>query len=153
MKAVAVLKNESRTIDIVEFEQENENRPTTVKAIFYYLPRGNHGFHIHEFGDATNGCISAGPHFNPFNKRHGGPQSNERHIGDMGNVWSDGDELTCFEIHDSSIVLSGPYSVIGRSCVIHADEDDLGQGEFEDSPTTGHSGARLACGVIGLCKS
>ena len=48
------------------------------------------------------------------------------------------------------IKLDGPTSVIGRSFVIHADEDDLGRGGFADSKTTGHAGARLACCTIGL---
>lgn len=46
--------------------------------------------------------------------------------------------------------MTGEYSVIGRSCVCHADEDDLGRGGHSDSLTTGHAGARLACGVIAL---
>jgi Cu-Zn family superoxide dismutase len=37
----------------------------------------------------------------------------------------------------------------GRSVIVHADPDDLGKGPFEDSPTTGHSGARIACAVFG----
>lgn len=33
---------------------------------------------------------------------------------------------------------------------VHADEDDLGKGGFQDSKTTGHAGGRLSCGVIGI---
>jgi len=55
-----------------------------------------------------------------------------------------------YDIEDKLVGLCGPNSVIGRSCVVHQDEDDLGLGGFEDSKTTGHAGARVACGVIGL---
>jgi Cu-Zn family superoxide dismutase len=37
----------------------------------------------------------------------------------------------------------------GRSVIVHEDEDDYGKGSHEDSQTTGHSGARIACAVIG----
>ncbi len=47
-------------------------------------------------------------------------------------------------------MIYGENSVIGRSFVVHADVDDLGDGGHELSPTTGNAGARLACGVIGL---
>ncbi|PHT34431.1 Superoxide dismutase [Cu-Zn], chloroplastic [Capsicum baccatum] len=34
---------------------------------------GLHGFHLHEYGIATNGCVSTGAHFNPNNLAHGAP--------------------------------------------------------------------------------
>jgi Cu-Zn family superoxide dismutase len=45
---------------------------------------GFHGFHIHEFGNLLEGCISAGPHYNPHKVTHGGPGEDVRHIGDLG---------------------------------------------------------------------
>jgi hypothetical protein len=37
----------------------------------------------------------------------------------------------------------------GRSIIVHEDRDDLGKGPHEDSKTTGHSGKRIACAIIG----
>lgn len=36
------------------------------------LDPGDHGLHIHECGDISNGCESVGQHFNPYNCSHGG---------------------------------------------------------------------------------
>ena len=41
----------------------------------------------------------------------------------------------------------------GRSVIVHADEDDYGLGKKDDSKTTGHSGKRIACAVIGRAES
>ena len=43
-------------------------------------------------------------------------------------------------------------SIVGRSIVIHKDEDDNGKGGHDDSLITGHAGARLDCAVLGHCK-
>lgn len=42
----------------------------------------------------------------------------------------------------------------GRSAIVHADEDDLGLGNYPDSKTTGHSGDRIGCAIFGRgsCK-
>lgn len=117
------------------------------------LTPGKHGFHVHEFGDNTNGCVSAGAHYNPHNKEHGGPEDSVRHAGDLGNVEANDKGVAAVNISDKQISLSGQYSVIGRTLVVHADPDDLGKGGHELSKSTGNAGARVACGVIGIAKA
>jgi Cu-Zn family superoxide dismutase len=112
-----------------------------------------HGFHVHQYGDMSEKCDSMCAHFNPFQKNHGGPNSKERHVGDLGNIISDKHGNAHVVFMDSMIKLRGTKSnIIGRGLIIHADEDDLGLGNFEDSHTTGHSGKRIACAVIGYAK-
>ncbi|GFQ82914.1 superoxide dismutase [Trichonephila clavata] len=151
MKAVCVLVGE-KVKGTVHFTQESPDGPVTVTGEINSLSKGLHGFHIHEFGDNTNGCISAGAHFNPHGKEHGAPEDENRHAGDLGNVEAGDDGVAKVNITDKQISLSGPLSIIGRSAVVHADPDDLGKGGHELSKTTGNAGGRLACGVIGVCK-
>jgi len=148
--AICVLVNSDRVSGVIRFTQDSENGPTHVKASLKGLAPGAHGFHVHQFGDNTNGCVSAGPHFNPFGKHHGGPKDDDRHVGDLGNVTADASGNVDVEFEDHLLSLSGPNSIVGRTMVVHADPDDLGKGGHEDSLTTGHAGARLACGVIGV---
>lgn len=54
--------------------------PVHVKGEVHGLAKGDHGFHIHEYGDYTNGCTSTGSHFNPFHKNHGAPSDEERYV-------------------------------------------------------------------------
>ena len=70
----------------------------------------------------------------------------------MGNITADdsGNVNICFI--DKTISLFGEYSIIGRSVVVHANEDDLGKTDHPESKKTGNSGPRVACGVIGLAK-
>ena len=112
-----------------------------------------HGFHIHEAGDLTDNCNGACAHFNPFNKNHGGPNSKERHVGDLGNIKFNSKGIAKYSFTDNLIKLSGTKAnIIGRSVVIHQDIDDLGKGGYNDSLTTGHAGKRIACAVIGYSK-
>ena len=138
---------------VVSFQQQNLTAPTKVIAHVKGLKaNGKHGFHIHEYGDLTEGCKTAGAHYNPFNKTHGGPLDKDRHIGDLGNLQADEKGNAYLTVSDPLIKLFGDTSVIGRSCVVHEGEDDLGRGNFPDSKTTGHSGGRVACGVIGFSE-
>jgi len=115
---------------------------------------GIHGFHIHEAGDLSeSSCASACAHFNPYGKKHGGIDSKERHVGDLGNIMADKDGNAKYTLSDKMIKLRGiKCNIIGRSIVIHEDKDDNGLGNYPDSLTTGHSGKRIACAVIGYSK-
>ena len=134
---------------VVKFVQPDGGK-TRVVAEITGLSEGDHGFHVHQFGNLIEGCKTAGPHFNPHGKDHGGPFDEERHSGDMGNVTAGADGVATLDYEDALIQLTGEDSIIGRAVVCHKDNDDLGKGGFDDSKTTGHAGARLACGVIGI---
>ncbi|VDN12937.1 unnamed protein product, partial [Dibothriocephalus latus] len=127
--------------------------PVHVVGSFEGLTPGKHGCHVHVYGDRTDGCTSAGPHFNPTNCNHGAREDTVRHVGDLGNVTAGADGKASIDFSDNIISLSGAHSIIGRCLVVHAGEDDLGKGGHELSLSTGNSGGRVACGVIGLAKS
>ncbi|RCN29757.1 copper/zinc superoxide dismutase [Ancylostoma caninum] len=152
-RAVAVLRGDAGVTGTVWFSQDKESDPCVIKGEIKGLTPGLHGFHVHQYGDSTNGCISAGPHFNPFNKTHGGPKDEVRHAGDLGNVEAGSDGVARFEIKDHIVKIHGENTVVGRSLVVHAGTDDLGKGEGdkkEESLKTGNAGARSACGVIAI---
>ncbi|CAK9784755.1 copper zinc superoxide dismutase [Cutaneotrichosporon oleaginosum] len=151
VKAIAVLKGDSKVSGTITFTQDDNGGPVTVTGKIEGLDaNAKRGFHVHQFGDLSSGCTSAGAHFNPHGKNHGGPTDSERHTGDLGNVQTDGSGSANVNIQDSQISLVGPYSILGRSLVVHAGEDDLGKGGHADSLKTGNAGGRAACGVIGI---
>ncbi|XVF46780.1 hypothetical protein PTKIN_Ptkin03bG0055700 [Pterospermum kingtungense] len=89
-KAVAVLKGNSKVEGVVTLTQEDDG-PTAVKVRVTGLTPGPHGFHLHEYGDTTNGCMSTGSHFNPNKMTHGAPVDEVRHAGDLGNIVANAD--------------------------------------------------------------
>ncbi|KAG8199776.1 hypothetical protein JTE90_000869 [Oedothorax gibbosus] len=107
-----------------------------------------HGFHVHTNGDLSNGCQSTGPHYNPKSVNHGAPDALVRHVGDFGKIECDDHGITNQVFSDNIASLTGPYSIIGKSMVIHSLEDDLGLGGDEESLRTGNAGTRIACCVI-----
>jgi Cu-Zn family superoxide dismutase len=136
----------------VEFEENGKEVVITVQ-LEGFKKNSVHGFHIHEAGDLSEDCMSACAHFNPYGKNHGDIRSKERHVGDLGNVVADDRGVVRMQMTDSVIKLRGvKANIIGRSVVIHEDPDDLGKGGHDDSLTTGHSGKRIACAVIGYSR-
>jgi Cu-Zn family superoxide dismutase len=111
------------------------------------LTPGNHGFHIHEFGDCSSpDGKAAGGHFNPTNNPHAGHDDAQRHEGDMGNLEADASGKAHLELTDKMMTMSGENSIIGRGVIVHEKADDL------KSQPVGNAGGRVACGVIGIAK-
>ena len=111
------------------------------------LTPGEHGFHIHEFGDCSApDATSAGGHFNPHHTQHGAPDAAVRHAGDFGNLEADASGKANYERVDTTISLDGADSIVGHGVIVHEKVDDL------KTQPTGNAGARVACGVIGVAK-
>jgi len=146
-KAVCVLyptkgNNVSGTVTFTQTENGIK-----VVADLQGLTKGKHGFHIHECGDCSSADgSSAGGHFNPEMESHGAPTDSIRHVGDLGNIEADSTGNASLEFIDTMIALDGEHSIIGRSVIIHKNEDDL------ITQPTGNADGRVACGVIGISK-
>ena len=159
--AVAVLDTPQVQGEVSFFQKKGG---VELQYIFTKLPPGHHGFHIHKAGDLRGeGCKGACDHWHKGKPmQHGGPPGHPkgrhasgvtykgpRHTGDLGNLHMSGD--TC-----KGTMLLKHVSVeelYGRSIIVHEDEDDYGMGPHDDSKTTGHSGARIACSIIGRLGS
>lgn len=64
-------------------------------------------------GDLSDGCMSTGSHFNPYENTHGAPSDSVRHVGDLGNIQSDEYGTATLSFTDSLISLNGPLSIVG----------------------------------------
>ncbi|CEO98172.1 Superoxide dismutase [Cu-Zn] [Plasmodiophora brassicae] len=148
-KGVCVIRGEG-VHGLVTLSQGSDGDPVKVTGKIEGLTPGQHGFHVHEHGDTTQGCASTGGHYNPFGKTHGAPADTERHVGDLGNITANAEGVAVVDIVDRQLSLTGQYSIVGRAFVVHEGVDDLGKGGHELSKTTGNAGGRVACGVIGL---
>jgi Cu-Zn family superoxide dismutase len=111
------------------------------------LPPGEHAFHVHAVGKCEPPFTSAGPHFNPAQKKHGKLNPEGHHAGDMDNVVIPASGNLTKRVVDPDITLEKdkPNSVFqeaGTALVIHANKDD-----YTTDPA-GNAGDRIACGII-----
>ena len=152
--AVAVF-NSKKIKGLVYFTEDVTNDTVILDIHIEGLKKNAlHGFHIHEYGDMSDECESMCAHFNPYGKQHGCPGAKERHVGDLGNLITNSNGISHYTRIDDVIKLRGTKAnIIGRGLIIHADEDDCGLGNTPVSLTTGNSGKRIACAVIGYCKN
>lgn len=147
MRAVAVIRTDRIEGDVLV---ESCKKGVKLKASFCKLPPGKHGFHIHTSGDLRNNdCSGLCKHYDIGHNHHGnGPHSKkERHTGDLGNIYIRQGSKTYKKTY--CIKGTSVNELLGRSIIVHEDEDDLGKGGFEDSKQTGHSGKRIGCAIFG----
>ncbi|KAJ6654229.1 hypothetical protein lerEdw1_007326 [Lerista edwardsae] len=142
--AVAMVSGPGLVQGVVRFLQLSPQK-CLVDGTIDGLEPGNHGLHIHEYGDVTDSCNSCGDHFNPDGECHGGPEDVHRHVGDLGNIFAAANGQAFFRMENDRLKV---YDVIGRSLVVDSGEDDLGRGNHPLSKVTGNSGERVACGII-----
>lgn len=114
------------------------------------LTPGEHGWRLHEMDVCepvgAEPVADAGGHWNPTMMAHGGPNDEERHASDFGNLTASENGLAEVELASTDFTLGdGPTAVFdenGTAILIHEMMDDLA------TQPDGDSGPRLACGVV-----
>ncbi|MDY6982720.1 MAG: superoxide dismutase family protein [Pseudomonadota bacterium] len=108
------------------------------------IPSGEHGMHVHENGNCTGPQAStAGSHYDPDGSVvHGDRTSPARHLGDLGNIVADMNQVATFDFTDDRIKLVGVNSIAQKALIVHASADDL------ITQPSGNSGDPIACGII-----
>lgn len=145
-EAVAVISptkaGDGKTAGVITLKQEKGY--VQVSGEITGLTPGEHGFHIHMFGDLRSpDGMSLGGHYNPGGHKHGGPHDKDRHIGDLGNVKADDSGVAKVNVKAEGADL---HLLLGRSIVVHEKADDL------KSQPAGDAGPRIGAGVIGLAE-
>ena len=122
----------------------------TLKIRASGLPHGVHGIHVHSVGRCDGPKFeSAGPHWNPANRKHGFSNPQGPHAGDMSNVTvpANGVLEASLAVPNADITMAnGPAGSLldadGAALVLHAKADD-----YATDPS-GNSGDRIACAVL-----
>jgi superoxide dismutase, Cu-Zn family len=145
-QARADIKNaEGKSVGTASLRATKDGLLMTVNA--KGLPEGLHAVHIHSVGKCEGPAFtSAGPHFNPMNKKHGLKNPAGPHAGDLPDMYVERNGAGRYEVLLDSITLgSGETSIFDAdqsAIIIHVTADD------NITDPTGNSGDRIACGVI-----
>jgi Cu-Zn family superoxide dismutase len=146
--AVAVLEpvGDSGVRGVVTFRAAEEGSGLDVEAVVNGLSGGRHAYHVHVAGDCTGADGSrAGPHFH-FDGSSLHPAPSAGITGNLGELAPNGSDAAVHRAHVAGARLQGPYSILGRSVIVHE------KGNDHAHPPDGAAGKRLACGVIGIAE-
>ncbi len=142
MKSVEIINGEGKKIGVALLKEEKGGVRLQLEVT--QLRQGNHGFHIHEKTFQGTDFESAGAHFNPTGKEHGLKNPKGAHLGDMHNlrVKEDGTAFQTEYLEGANLKKDHPNTLLGKSIMIHKDEDD------QVTNPAGNSGDRVAGGNI-----
>ena len=107
------------------------------------VPAGQHGVHVHAVGRCDPpGFTSAGPHWNPTERKHGHRNPAGFHVGDLGNLGVGADGRLVAGLLVPQATIDALRDADGAALVLHAKADD------EVTDPSGNSGDRIACAVL-----
>jgi Cu-Zn family superoxide dismutase len=107
------------------------------------VPAGQHGVHVHTTGRCDPpGFTSAGPHWNPTERKHGHRNPAGFHMGDLGNLGVGADGRLIAGLLVPQATIDALRDADGAALVLHAKADD------EVTDPSGNSGDRIACAVL-----
>lgn len=144
--ARVTLKSPEGTVVGTALLSEDPNG-VSIEIVASNLVGGAHGVHVHATGKCdTPGFESAGPHWNPTDRKHGRDNQDGAHLGDLANLQIDanGSGRSTFVIGGAQL-REGPLALLddnGAALIIHAKRDD-----YRTDPS-GDSGDRVACAVL-----
>ena len=136
LESISVFDDEQGVTGSIRFYQRSPYDPTRVTVTLRGLRQMADGYHVHEYPvgppslDSPNKCSSkfTGGHWNPTGVDIATPgrTSDQFEIGDLSGKFgglSGLNEISA-DYTDPNIPLFGPFSIIGRSIVIHRDNQD-----------------------------
>ena len=145
-QARADIKNaEGKSVGSASLRETKDGALMTVNV--KGLPEGLHAIHFHSVGKCEGPAFtSAGPHFNPTNKKHGLKSPAGPHAGDLPDMYVEKNGTGRYEVLIDSMTLgSGETSIFdadGSTNIIHVTADD------NVTDPAGNSGDRIASGHI-----
>lgn len=114
------------------FEQLNSGAGVRVRYQVRNLPAGSHAFHVHSYGDVTASetALATGGHYigDCTDCRPSGALQEDGLLDDGRPMEASDFGTARGEFVDTEISLTGRYSIIGRSIVIHGDGTAAGSG-------------------------